>query len=313
MAIAAFVLAPSPPAETFPGYLNAPPTGVHVRDAAGKWHAPFIYPLRLANQLEQRYEIDDTTRIPLAWFTRGHLVESSQRELTPLLLLGTDTFGHDVFSRLLFGGRISLALSIVAALGAVVLGAAVGGTAGYAGGFLDDLLMRGADFVIVLPATYVALALRSALPLVLSSRAVFAWLAVIFAVLGAPIVARGVRATVRSERGLDYTVAAVSLGSSHSRILLRHLLPAARGFLAVQMTLLVPAFILAEATLSYVGFGFPDTTATWGTMLREAASVSVFVRFPWLLTPGIAIFLMTLGVNLWLQDRTGLADRTRYN
>src|SRR5205085_2295999 len=140
MAVAACVLAPSAAAETFSGYLNAPPTRVHLRDAAGEWHAPFIYRLRLVNQLEQRYEIDETTRIPLAWFTRGLLVESSQRELTPLLLLGTDTFGHDVFSRLLFGGRISLALSIVAALGAVLLGAAVGGTAGYAGGLLDDLL-----------------------------------------------------------------------------------------------------------------------------------------------------------------------------
>ena len=124
---------------------------------------------------------------------------------------------------------------------------------------------------------------------------------------------RGVRGIVRTERRLEYAVAATSLGAGHARLLARHLLPATRGFLAVQLTLLVPAFILAEATLSYVGFGFPDTAATWGTMLHEAASVSTFDRFPWLLTPGIAIFLMTLGVNLWLQDRTGLADRTRYN
>jgi peptide/nickel transport system permease protein len=313
MSIAAFVLAPSSAGETFDGFLNAPPTRIHLRDASGAWHAPFIYRLRLVSQLEQRYEIDEATRIPLAWFTRGHLVESSQPDVTPLLLLGTDSFGHDVFSRLVFGGRTSLALSMVAALGAVLLGAALGGIAGYAGGLLDDVLMRVADFVIVLPATYVALALRSTLPLVLPASAVFAWLAVIFAVLGAPIVARGVRATVRSERGLDYAVAAASLGSSHTRILLKHLLPATRGFLAVQLTVLVPAFILAEATLSYVGFGFPDTTATWGTMLREASSVNALISFPWLLTPAVAIFLMTLGVNLWLQDRTGLMDHTRYN
>ena len=175
--------------------------------------------------------------------------------------------------------------------------------AGFAGGLVDDALMRAADFVMVLPAIYVVLGLRSVLPLVLTATQVFALLAAIFAVVGAPFVARGVRAIVRSERRLDYAAAAQALGASDLRLLVRHLLPSARGFLAVQITLLIPAFIIAEATLSYVGLGFPDQVASWGTMLHDVSSnIRVFADFPWLLSPAIAMFLVVLGVNLVLQN-----------
>ena len=147
---------------------------------------------------------------------------------------------------------------------ALAIGALVGGVAGYAGGTVDDLLSRFTDFVLVLPAIYVALALRAVMPLVLPPATVFALLGGIFALLGWPIVARGVRAIVASERERDYAVAGHALGARPSRILLRHLLPAAGGYLGVQATLLLPAFILAEATLSYVGLGFPDDRADVG-------------------------------------------------
>jgi len=225
-------------------------------------------------------------------------------EAAPLLLLGADSYGRDVFTRLLFGARTSLGLALTAALGAMLLGAALGGVAGFAGGAIDEALMRATDFVMVLPALYVVLALRSVLPLVLTAPQVFALLVAIFAVVGAPLVARGVRAIVRSERRLDYAVAARALGASHARLLIRHLLPSARGFLAVQATLLIPAFIIAEATLSFVGLGFPDPVASWGTMLQEASSnTRVFAEFPWLLSPAAAMFLVVLGVNLTLQNR----------
>jgi peptide/nickel transport system permease protein len=301
-AVAAPFVAPHAADTRFPGLLNAPPTVPHIVDDSGRWHAPFIYRWRLVSQLEQRYEDDRSQRVPLAWLSGGHLIASTGDAGAPLLLAGADSYGRDVFSRLMFGARTSLSLAVAAALGATLIGALVGGLAGYAGGTADDVLMRAADFVMVLPAMYVALALRSVLPLVLSAQQVFWLLAAIFAILGAPFVARGVRSIVRTERRLEYAVAAEALGAGAARLLLRHLLPATRGFVAVQITLLVPAFIVAEATLSYVGLGFPEPVASWGTMLHEASTnIRVFADFPWLLSPAAAMFLVVLGLNLVLQ------------
>jgi peptide/nickel transport system permease protein len=310
-AAAAPLVAPHSTDTRFPQLLNAPPTIVRLVDEGGRWHAPFIHPWRMVNQLEQRYEEDRSTIAPLVWFSGGKLLRSSS-DAAPLLLLGADSYGRDVLTRLLFGARTSLALAIASALGAMLLGVSLGAVAGFAGGSVDDLLMRATDFVMVLPAIYVALALRSVLPLVLTPGQVFALLAAIFAVVGAPFVARGVRAIVRSERRLDYAAAAEALGASNARLLVRHLIPAARGFIAVQMTLLVPAFIIAEATLSYVGLGFPDPVASWGTMLHDASTnIRVFADFPWLLSPAAAMFLVVLGVNLLLQDRGSVAFAQR--
>jgi peptide/nickel transport system permease protein len=301
-AVAAPILAPHQPNEMFRDLLNSPPTAIHLVDDSGRLHRPFIYPWLLENRLEQRYVQQRFRPTPIVFGTSGRLVESANAAAAPLMIFGTDGFGRDVFARALYGARASVGVAVAAAFAATLIGILVGGIAGAAGGVLDELLMRASDFVLLLPAIYVALAFRAVLPLVLDATAVFLLLTGIFGIVGAPFVARGVRGIIRTEWSADYATAATSLGASRARVLLRHVLPASRGFVAVQLTVLVPAFVVAEATLSYVGFGFPDTVASWGVMLHEASNVRAMVDFPWLLAPGGAIVVVVLGINLLLQQ-----------
>jgi peptide/nickel transport system permease protein len=302
-ACAASWLSPNAPNERFGDLLYAPPTRIHVGDGMA---APHVHPLRIVSLLERRFEEDRTRHVPLRWFSGGALVSADPDNGAPLLLLGADAFGRDRFSRLLHGSRATLALGLLATLFATAVGAIVGGVAGYAGGRLDSLLSRVSEFVVVLPAIYVTLALRAVMPLVLPGSTVFVLLLTIFALLGWPMVARGVRAIVLVERDREYAVAARAAGASPTRLIARHLLPAAGGYLGTQASLLLPAFILAESTMSYVGLGFPDTTPTWGTMLQDASNVALLGDAPWALAPAAAIFMVVLGVNLLVQS-TGRA------
>lgn len=313
--LAAPALAPNNPNEEFRNFQHAPPMRIRVRDVDGSLHAPFVYRIRLVNRLEQRYEEDQTRRMRLRWFSSSGIVDVADASSGPLLLLGADSFGRDVWSRVLFGARTSIAVAAAATAGALLIGVALGSIAGYAGGAVDEILMRVSEFVVVLPGIYVVLGLRMLLPLVLSPAQVFVLMAGILAVAGWPFVARGVRAIVQSERTREYCAAALSLGAGHRRVLVRHLLPASAGFLGVQLTILVPAFILAEATLSFVNLGFPPPVASWGTMLREEAGATTLAEFPWTLAPAAGIFLVVLACNLLVQssnaDPIGVVHRVR--
>ncbi len=300
VALAAPVLAPNDPGTSFRDRAFAPPMLPRIVAADGSWHAPFVYPLRLADRLEQRYEEDRSRRLPLSFFACGRFVCLEDERDGPWLPLGADAAGRDVLARLLFGARTSLGLALAASLAAILLGVAAGSIAGYAGGPADEILMRVAEFALVLPAVYVVLALRSVLPLVLTPWTTFSLMTGIFALVGWPWVARAVRGTIAAEASRDYAVAARSLGAGPARVLFVHLLPACRNLVATHAVLLVPGFVLSEATLSYLGLGFPDTVPSWGSMLQDAANVNVLSRFPWMLLPAAAIFLVTLAVNLSL-------------
>jgi peptide/nickel transport system permease protein len=289
IAAAAPALAPYDEGRAFRDFLHAPPMPLHL--AGG---TPVAHPLVLADRMEQRFEADRSRTVPLPWFGGSE---------SPVFLLGADDFGRDVLSRLLHGARTSIGLALVATLGAVLIGALAGAWAGYRGGWIDEAIMRMADFVLVLPVIYVVLVLRAVLPLVLSATTVFVLVSGIFILVGWPLVAKGVRSIVAVERNREYVQAAKSLGASHRRILIRHLMPACAGHLLVQATLLLPAFILAEATLSYIGLGFPDPIASWGTMLASAGNYNAIARFPWTLAPAVAIFAIVLATNLIASQR----------
>jgi peptide/nickel transport system permease protein len=298
--LAAPFLAPHDPAQAFRDFAFAPPMRPRMMGGDGRWLGPHFLPLRLENRLERIYSAD-RPEVRLGLLVGGRLVGAADESRGPWLALGADGNGRDLLARLLYGTRTSVAVALLATLVALALGTLVGGVSGYAGGPVDSILMWVAELVLVLPAVYVVLALRAALPLVLPGWAIFLLMAGIFGGVGWPWVARGVRGIVAVERTRDYAAAARSLGASHARVLFRHLLPACGPFLASQWVVLVPAFILAEATLSFVGLGFPDSVPSWGSMLMEAADVSAIRQFPWVLAPAAAIFAVTLGANLVLD------------
>lgn len=294
-AIAAPWLAPNDPNTRFPDLIYAPPTRVHL---FGDSAALYIYTPRLVSRLERRFAEDRSRPVPIRFLAGGRLISADAAAGAPLLLLGGDGYGRDIFSRLLYGGRATLAVALIATFGAAWLGTLIGGVSGSASGWIDTALSRFSEFVLVLPTIYVALALRAAMPLVLSTTQVFVLLTGIFTLLGWPIVARGVRAIVLAERERDYVVGARAAGAGPGRLLIHHLLPAANGYVLTQASLLLPAFILAEATMSFIGLGFPQDVATWGTMLQDAQNVAMLADAPWMLAPAAAIFLVVLGVNI---------------
>jgi peptide/nickel transport system permease protein len=291
-------LAVNAPERQFSDYVFAPPMPPRIVDEAGTWRLPFVYPLRLENRLERTFTEDRSEPMALRLLAGGSLVAAEGAPGVPWFPLGTDGLGRDVLARVLAGARTSLGVAVTGMAGALLIGALLGAVAGLTGGRTDEVLMRLSDFLIALPALYVVLALRAAAPLVLSATQIFWIMAGVFAVVGWPFAARGVRAIVATERRREYAEAARAMGATSTRLLIHHLIPATRGFLVVQATLLLPAFIVAEATLSFAGLGFGEPTSSWGVMLQEAGRGNTLVDAPWLLAPAGAIVLLVFAVNL---------------
>jgi peptide/nickel transport system permease protein len=301
VAVVAPILAPNDPSTPFANRAYAPPTRLHLRDASG-WHPPFIYRQVLVDRVLRQYVDDATARVPLDWWRDGRLFGVGPGA-GPVLILGADPIGRDIFSRLVCGAQLSLGVTGLGAAGALAIGAVVGALAGVAGGLLETALMGIADFMLVLPAVYLLLALRAVMPLSLGWTTIFGLMAVLFAAAGWPGVARGVRGIVATERTRDYAQAARAIGAGPFR-LVGHLLPAASGFLVVELVLLVPAMLVAEATLSYLGLGFPDERPSWGTMLKDITNVRLLAETPWLIAPAALLFVVVLGLQLVLGTRS---------
>ena len=316
-AAAAPFLAPYPPSQQFREFFYSSPTGIHFQDSRG-WHLrPFVYGYKMADS-SPRYEQTQRTRAiyflvsgsPYRWLGmtwRTHLFGLSDGS-TKIFLLGSDGLGRDLFSRILYGARFSLAVAIVATLLTVLLGAILGALAGYCGGWIDTLCMRLVDLFLSLPSLFLILAVRAVIPLELTTWELYWLMVFVFTAVGWASVSRVVRGQVMSLKTLEHVLAARVAGASHFRIVWRHIMPFTTNYLLLQSSILVPAFILGEITLSFLGVGVQEPDASWGSLLEAATSVSAVSRFPWLLAPVAFIFLTVLSFNL-ISDGLKGGDR----
>ena len=214
--------------------------------------------------------------------------------------LGTDSAGRDVFARILIAGRVSLSVGAVATIISVIIGTAIGLISGYAGGWIDNILQRFTEYVMTFPTLFALLILTSLL-----GGSVFT-IMVILGILGWTGKARLVRGQVLQGREMDYVTAAQALGARDLRILFIHILPSVVPFIIVSSTLSIAGNIIAESSLSFLGFGVRIPTATWGNMMTSAQSLHTIRNELWLwLSPGVAISATVIAVN-FLGD--GLRD-----
>lgn len=301
---------------------NCPPTRVHwVRpDGKLRWR-PFVYGAAETAGEDQPYVEDARTPYPIQFLARAARyrifgVFTSDHHLfgvaapAHLYLMGTDNYGRDVFSRLLYGGQISLFAGLLATVLTISLGVLLGTLAGFYGGWRDAVIMRGAELFLALPWLYLLLALRSFLPLHTNPKQTFFLLIGVIGLSGWGRSARLVRGVVLSAKERSHLTAARCFGASDLYLIRRHVLPETRSVVLTQAALLIPHYILAEVTLSFLGLGVSEPVPSWGTMLATLQQYHVLVSDWWMFSPGIVLVLVFLSYGALsnaIQEDTGKA------
>lgn len=280
-----------------------PPTKIHIFHE-GKLVRPFVYAYNRVDTMRNIYEEDTSTMYPIHFFVRGDKynflgIEADLRLFGveapgKLYLMGADRYGRDIFSRLAYGGRRSLFIGIIGLVVSLSIGMIYGGVSGYFGGWVDNLMMRIAEVVISIPSFYLLLALSAVLPPNLPSDRRFMMITFILAFISWAGLARVIRGMVLSIAEMEFVTGAEAIGASQPRIIIRHILPNTLSYVIVSATLSIPGFILSESGLSLIGAGIQHPLASWGNMLSEALNLSSLTRYPWLLIPGVFIFITVL-------------------
>jgi len=321
VALFAGFLSPHQPLHRYKQFAASPPTKIHFRDEAGHVGWPFIYPTVKSRDpvtLRPIYEEDKSVRYPIGFFVRGdpyefwglfetdvHLFGTADPEVAPLFVLGSDSIGRDVLSRVFHGGRISLTVGLVGVFLQFFGGLILGGISGYFGGVVDEVIQRIIEVLTSLPTIPLWMALAAALPQNWPQLRTYFYTTIILATIYWAYLARLVRGKLLSMREEDFIMAARLDGESEWRIITRYMLPGFMSVIIVQLTLSIPNMILGETALSFLGIGLRSPTISWGVMLQEAQDIMVVAQLPWVLSPVAFVVVAVLMFN-FLGD--GLRD-----
>lgn len=289
----------------------APPNVVRLFHD-GSLQRPFIYALKRKRDPETArviYEEDTTKPLPVRFFVEGEtyhllgLVETSvhlfgvEDRKQQINLLGTDSLGRDLFTRLLYGARVTLSAGLIGVAFAFILGLALGSVSGYYGGWIDGAIQRLMEFIRSIPTIPLWMGLAAALPIAWDPLFVYVLITIILSLIGWTHLARVVRGRFFSLKTEDYVLAARLAGASEYRIVTRHMLPAMTSYIIAAVTLAIPEMILGETALSFLGLGLRPPVVSWGVLLQDAQNLRTISLAPWLLAPGVAVVLVVLAFN----------------
>ena len=299
-------------------FIHTPPQAVHLFHQ-GEFVGPFVYGRDMTLDMDtlRRVYRDNPDKVePLRFFCSGDdykvwgMIEGSFHLVCPaeggeFFLLGSDRLGRDVFSRILYGARVSLTIGLIGIIVSFTLGIVIGGLAGYHGGVFDMIVQRIIEVLQSIPSIPLWMALAAIMPVTWSPMLIYLGITAILGLLDWTGLARAVRSKLLSLREEDYVLAAQLMGARPKRIIGRHLVPGFMSHLIATATLAIPGMILGETALSFLGLGLRAPITSWGILLTEARSVSVIAFYPWLLFPIIPVILVILAFN-FLGD--GLRD-----
>ncbi len=320
-------LAPALPATAKPQYTYAPPQRISLFVTKPDGSTEFNlhvkgYKVEIDKvALRRTFVVDENKVVPVGFFVKGpaydlwglipmdrHLIAPINPN-DPMYLLGTDRLGRDVFSRLIYGTRVSMSIGLVGVAISLFLGVVFGSISGFYGGWIDTLIQRAIEVVSSMPTIPLWLGLAATIPVTWSPEKVYFVITIIVSLLGWTSLAREVRGRFLALRHEDFVTAAKLDGSSAARLIFRHILPSLTSHILAVVTLAVPTMIVAETSLSFLGVGLKPPVVSWGVLLQDAQNIRTVATAPWLLIwPSLAVVVAVLSFNFFGDGLRDAAD-----